>query len=42
MKGFDDKWCRWVELILKKGQVNIKINDQVGNNFETKKGCETR
>jgi hypothetical protein len=38
MKGFSEKWCDWVKAFTQKGHVNIKINDQVGNNFQTKKG----
>jgi hypothetical protein len=38
MKGFSHTWCQWIESITQKGQVGIKINDQIGNTFETKKG----
>jgi hypothetical protein len=38
MKGFDDKWCDWVDAIMKKGQVGIKVNNYTRNTFETKKG----
>jgi hypothetical protein len=38
MKGFDDKWCAWVDAIMKKGHVAIKVNNYTGNTFETKKG----
>jgi hypothetical protein len=38
MKGFSDKWCQWVESIIQGGHVGIKINDLVGQNFQTKKG----
>ena len=38
MKGFSQQWCEWIEAITHKGQVGIKINDQTGNTFETKKG----
>jgi hypothetical protein len=38
MKGFDDKWCAWVDAIMKKGHVTIKVNNYTGNTFETKKG----
>jgi hypothetical protein len=38
MKGFDDKWCAWVDTIMKKGHVAIKVNNCTGNTFETKKG----
>jgi hypothetical protein len=38
MKGFDDKWCTWVDAIMQKGHVAIKVNNYTGNTFETKKG----
>jgi hypothetical protein len=38
MKGFSNKWCQWVDSIIHGGQVGIKINDQVVQNFQTKKG----
>eukprot|EP00267_Zea_mays_P028107 XP_008657698.1 uncharacterized protein LOC103637241 [Zea mays] len=38
MKGFDDKWCTWVDAIMKKGHVAVKVNNYTGNTFETKKG----
>ena len=38
MKGFSNKWCDWIEAFTQRGHVNIKINDQLTNNFQTKKG----
>jgi hypothetical protein len=38
LKGFCDRWCDWIEAFTQKGHVNIKINDMLGNNFQTKKG----
>jgi hypothetical protein len=38
MKGFSPKWCQWIDTIIKGGHVGIKINDQVGPNFQTMKG----
>jgi len=38
MKGFSSKWCEWIEAFTKGGHVNIKLNDQLGENFQTKKG----
>jgi hypothetical protein len=38
MKGFSAKWCQWIDAVIQGGQVGIKINDQVGQNFMTKKG----
>jgi hypothetical protein len=36
MKGFCSKWCNWIDAIIQKGHVGIKINDQVGQNFQKK------
>jgi hypothetical protein len=38
MKGFSPMWCRWVASFMEGGHVGIKINDTVGQNFQTKKG----
>jgi hypothetical protein len=41
MKCFSNRWCQWIESIIQGGHVGIKINDQVGKNFQTKKACGT-
>jgi hypothetical protein len=38
MKGFSPTWCRWITSFMEGGHVRIKINDQVGQNFQTKEG----
>jgi len=38
MKGFSQKWCEWVQSFTQGGNVNIKVNDQLGSYFQTKKG----
>jgi hypothetical protein len=38
MKGFCPKWCNWIESIVKGGNVGVKINDDIGHFFQTKKG----
>jgi len=38
MKGFPPKWCRWVENFISRGSVSIKVNDDIGHYFQTKKG----
>lgn len=38
MKGFSPKWCRWVQRYVEGGSVDIKINDDVGRYFQTRKG----
>jgi hypothetical protein len=37
MKGFSSTWCKWVASFMEGGHIGIKINDQVGTNFQTKK-----
>jgi hypothetical protein len=38
MKGFSHTWCKWVASFIEGGHVGIKVNDIVGQNFQTKKG----
>ena len=38
MKGFSCKWCQWIDQIVSGGSVCVKINDELGHFFQTKKG----
>ena len=38
MKGFDPLWCQWINDYIKKGSVGIRVNDDIGHNFQTRKG----
>jgi hypothetical protein len=38
MKGFSNKWCHWINQFVCKGSVGVKVNDNVGRYFQTKKG----
>ena len=38
MRGFDPKWCSWVEQILRNSTVSIKLNNCVGPYFQSGKG----
>jgi hypothetical protein len=38
MKGFDSKWCKWVEEFVRRGSVGIKVNDDIDHYFQTQKG----
>jgi hypothetical protein len=38
MKGFSSQWCGCIDTIIQGGHVGIKINNQVSQNFQTKKG----
>jgi hypothetical protein len=38
MKGFSEKWCHWINQVVTKGSVAIKVNEEIGRYFQTKKG----
>jgi hypothetical protein len=38
MEGFDPLWCRWIQNYVEKGSVGIRVNDDLGHYFQTKKG----
>ena len=38
MKGFDLKWSNWTNQFVSQGSVGIKVNDDFGQFFQTKKG----
>src|SRR6266542_5737705 len=38
MKGFAPKWCDWIDKVMSKGSVAIKVNDQICHYFQTRKG----
>jgi hypothetical protein len=38
IKGFWGKWCHWINQIVSKGSVGVKVNDNNGQYFLTKKG----
>jgi hypothetical protein len=38
MKGFDPKWCQLIDKFVKGGSVGIKVNDDIGHYFQTRKG----
>ncbi|WVZ85156.1 LOW QUALITY PROTEIN: hypothetical protein U9M48_032106 [Paspalum notatum var. saurae] len=38
MKGFSPTWCRWIKSFVQGRNVGIKINDQQGPFFQTRKG----
>src|SRR5438105_6144353 len=37
MEGFAPKWCDWIHKVISRGSVAIKVNDQIGNFFQTRK-----
>jgi hypothetical protein len=38
MKGFDPKWCRWIQEFISRGSVGIRVNKDIGHYFQTRKG----
>ena len=32
------KWCKWIEQIVTGGSVSVKVNDELGYFFQTRKG----
>jgi hypothetical protein len=38
MKGFDRKWRRWIQEFITCGSVGIRVNEEIGHYFQTRKG----
>jgi hypothetical protein len=38
MKGFSQTWCDWISKIMSRESVAIKVNDNIGHYFQTRKG----
>jgi hypothetical protein len=38
MKGFHPKWCEWIKNFVEKGSVGIKVNNDIGHYFQSRKG----
>jgi hypothetical protein len=38
MKGFDPKWCDMIKSFVQGGSVGVRVNDDIGHNFQTRKG----
>jgi hypothetical protein len=38
MKGFNPKWCDWIKNFVEKGSVGIRVNNDIGHYFQTRKG----
>jgi hypothetical protein len=38
MKGFAPEWCRMINQYVQGGSVGVKVNDDIGHYFQTKKG----
>jgi hypothetical protein len=42
LRGFGEKWCRWIESVLHNGIVAVKVNRVVGPYFQSYKGVRQR
>jgi hypothetical protein len=38
MKGFDETWCDRIKHYVQGGSMGIRVNDDIGHNFQTRKG----
>jgi hypothetical protein len=38
MKGFHPKWCQWIRNFGENGSVGIRVNNDIGHYFQTRKG----
>jgi hypothetical protein len=38
MKGFSEKLCHWIDQFVSKDRAGVKVNDDIGQCFQTKKG----
>jgi hypothetical protein len=38
MKGFNEIWCNRIKQYVQGGSVGIRVNDDIGHNFQTRKG----
>jgi hypothetical protein len=38
VKSFAAKWCQWINHFVTKGSMEIKVNENLGRYFQTKKG----
>jgi hypothetical protein len=38
MKGFSPTWCKWISKVMSRGSVAVKVNENLGHYFQTRKG----
>jgi hypothetical protein len=37
-RGFGDKWCEWIKLVMVSGTVSVKVNNTNGSYFKSGRG----
>jgi hypothetical protein len=37
-RGFGDKWCDWIKLVMSSGTVSVKLNNYTGSYFKSGRG----
>jgi hypothetical protein len=37
-RGFGDKWCDWIKLVMSSGTVSVKVNNTIGSYFKSGRG----
>jgi retron-type reverse transcriptase len=38
MNGFSPTWCEWILKVISRGSVAVKVNNNIGHYFQTRKG----
>jgi hypothetical protein len=38
MKGFDLKWCKWIQEFISRSSVEIRVNEDTSHYFQMRKG----
>jgi hypothetical protein len=37
-RGFCETWCKWIEKVVCSGTLSVKVNEEIGGYFKSKKG----
>ena len=38
IKGFSSKWCGWIHKVMPRRSVAVRVNEDIGHFFQSKKG----
>jgi hypothetical protein len=36
-RGFDEKWCNWVKIVVSSGTLSVHVNNSIGSYFKSRK-----